>query len=84
MSSDKKKLYMWLCAGGTLAVIAIIWVASIRFTLGASAIELGESKRKGAAALNDFQENFTKQMEDLQNKFTAPIATSTVATSTTK
>ena len=78
-----KKVYMWLCAGGTLAVIAIIWVASIKFSIGASVIELGESKKKGVEAFGDFQKNFTKQMEDLQNKFSAPTTTLTV-TSTTK
>ncbi len=80
-----KKVYMWLCAGGTLAVIAIIWVASIKFSIGAAAIELGESKKKGMEAFGDFQKNFTQQMEDLQNKFNAPaVVTSTAATSTVK
>ncbi len=85
MSPDKKKLYMWLCAGGTLAVIAIIWAASIKFSIGAAAIELGDSKKKGAEAFGELQKNFTKQMEDLQNKFNTPaeISTST-ATSTEK
>lgn len=83
MFSSRKHLYMWLCAGGTLAIIAAIWAASIKFSISAAADDFQASKQKGAEALDDFQKNFKKQLDDLQDKFNA-AATTTAVTSTIK
>ncbi len=77
-----KKVYMWLCAGGILAIIAVIWAASIRFSISASIVDFKISKDKGVGALEDFQKSFKKQIDGLQEKFNAQTATSTATTST--
>lgn len=83
---SNKKVLMWLCVGGVTAVIAVIWVASIRFSISASAVELKESKRQGLETFTELQTNFKKQIEEMKEKFEKLQATSTseVSTSTNK
>lgn len=82
MSPDKKRFWMWFCVGSITAIIALVWFASIRYSIGASIIEAKQSNQKSMDALTNFSDNFKKQFDEISNSLNT--TTSTVATSTTK
>lgn len=79
MPEDRKKLYMWLSVGSITAVIALIWFASIKYSISASVADAAESKKRGLESFRNLESDLKKQWDSMKNIFEVKETTSTAS-----
>ncbi|PIR66543.1 MAG: hypothetical protein COU51_03320 [Parcubacteria group bacterium CG10_big_fil_rev_8_21_14_0_10_36_14] len=85
MSSDKKKLHMWLWVMGITFVIGVVWVALTNYNISATILSTKNSKSSDKDTLSELKDDLKKQMEEIDkmmNEHTpqgseVPVSTST-------
>ncbi|MBU4421360.1 hypothetical protein KKB41_00170 [Patescibacteria group bacterium] len=87
MSSDRKKVHMWLWVIGVTVVIGVIWIALTNYNISAAIVSAKNSKSSNEDTLSGLKNDLKKQMEEIdkmmQDYTMEEVATSSpVATST--
>ncbi|MFA5133527.1 MAG: hypothetical protein WC459_01860 [Patescibacteria group bacterium] len=77
MPEGNKKLYMWISVAGTLFVIFLIWIASVRYSIKASVIDFSSKTDNGLKSMDEIEENIKKELLELKEALNSSVATST-------
>ena len=86
MIKENKKLYMWLSVISVTLIIGFIWIASVKYSISNSILNLKETKNQGMESFSEFRQGFEAQLEDVKYFLKVSPTTSTieVVTSTIK
>jgi peptidoglycan hydrolase CwlO-like protein len=77
MSTDKKKLHMWLAVGGVMLVIFLVWISSVKYSIKAAITDFSSAQKENFDNLNQTRADFTKQITQLKEALGQINATST-------
>lgn len=84
MPENKKKIYMWILVFAITAIIGIIWIASVQYSISASIINIGSKSKEGAVLFEEIKDDLKDQMDEAVSLFKKDPLETVSSTSTSE